>query len=140
MFNFIALFDSSSSFIFIILLFFLLIFSMTGRNKIDKSRIKKLPKKEFLDTKRMGTLVDIRKDKTADETKMVGAKLFPGKSGAKDSRIRKDIPIFIYDQNGKKAYSVAKEYVKNGATMVYYLDGGLNNYLGIDPKAKNKKD
>jgi len=136
MFNFLDSFFNSSSFIFILLLVLLLVFSMSGRKRIDKSRIKKLPKKEFLDTKRMGTLVDVRKDKTADETKMVGARLFPGKSGAKDARIRKDIPIFIYDQNGKRAYSVAKAYVKEGATMVYYLDGGLNNYLGIDPKAK----
>ena len=56
-------------------------------------------------------------------------KLIPNKSGAKSSQVRKDIPIFIYDENGKRALNIAKAYVKAGAEMVYYLKGGYQSFI-----------
>ncbi len=103
---------------------------LTKRGKVDKTKIQGLDVKEFMDTKRKGTLVDIRNAKAFELEKLVGAKNFPGGSGARSGMIRKDIPIFIYDQNGKSAYRVAKSYVRNGAIMVYYMKGGYDAYKG----------
>ena len=101
---------------------------LTKNGKVDKSKIAVLDYKEFMETKRKGTLVDIRRKDDFEKEKIVGAKNMPGRSGAKDSTIRKDIPIFIYDENGRNSYSVAKAYVKAGACMVYCLKNGYQSY------------
>ena len=46
-----------------------------------------------MDTKRKGTLIDCRKEKDFNESKIVGAKNYPGRSGAKSGQIRRDIPF-----------------------------------------------
>ena len=123
--------DSSFNPIYLIVAILLGLFVgllIAKNGKIDKTKIQGLNVKDFLDTKRKGTLVDCRKEELFKENKIVGAKNFPGKSGAKTSQVRKDIPIFIYDQNGKKAYSIAKKYVKYDAVMVYYMIGGFEEY------------
>ena len=97
-------------------------------NKVDKDKYQSLNYKDFMDMKRKGTLIDIRKKDLFEESKIVGAKNYPGKSGAKAS-VRRDIPIFIYDQDGRKAEGAAKAYVRSGAVMVYYLKGGFKQYL-----------
>ncbi len=101
----------------------------SSNKKVDMSKIAGLSKKDFLDTKRMGTLVDVRNEKLFEDGKIVGAKNLPNKSGAKSSQVRKDIPIFIYDENGKRALNIAKAYVKAGAEMVYYLKGGYQSFI-----------
>ena len=78
------------------------------------------------------------KNKETDESNIVGAKLCPGGSGAGSGQIRKDIPIFIYDQDGKKAYGIAKKYVRSGAVMVYYMKGGYNAYI-LEKEGKSVK-
>ena len=103
---------------------------LTKRGKVDKTKIQGLDVKEFMDTKRKGTLVDIRNAKSYEVEKLVGAKNCPSASGARSGLIRKDIPIFIYDQNGKSAYRVAKSYVRSGAIMVYFMKGGYDAYKG----------
>ena len=111
----------------------LLIGSLLSNNKkVDMSKIAGLSKKDFLDTKRKGTLVDVRNEQLYENGKIVGAKNLPKKSGAKSSLVRKDIPIFIYDQDGKKALNIAKANVKAGAEMVYYLKGGYIEYSRED--------
>lgn len=104
------------------------------RGNIDKTKISELSVDDFLNTMRKGTLVDTRKAELVEEGKILGAKSFPKKSGAGDSQIRKDIPIFLYDQNGKNVYSYAKSYVKNGAVMVYTLKGGYIEYMNKNNK------
>jgi len=102
---------------------------LTKRGKFDKEKVSGLKRKDFLDMKRKGTLIDCRSEEEFNESKMSGAKNFKGKSGAKSGAIRKDIPVFIYDKNGKRAYSIAKSYAMNGYVMIYYLEGGYQAYL-----------
>ncbi len=104
------------------------------RNDFDKSKIQQLSIDDFVNTMRKGTLIDARKHDLFEQGKILGARNYPGSSGAKDSTVRKDIPIFLYDQNGKQAYSYAKSYAKQNAVMVYILKGGYEAYL----ESKNK--
>lgn len=111
---------------------------LTKRGKVDKTKIQGLDVKEFMDTKRKGTLIDCRKEKDFNESKIVGAKNYPGRSGAKSGQIRRDIPIFIYDENGKRANGIAKSYVRSGAVMVYFIKGGYEQYIQ-EKEGKNVK-
>ena len=116
------------TYVFIAIVLGLLIGMIFSKNKVDKDKYQSLNYKDFMDMKRKGTLIDIRKKDLFEESKIVGAKNYPGKSGAKAS-VRRDIPIFIYDQDGRKAEGAAKAYVRSGAVMVYYLKGGFKQYL-----------
>lgn len=101
---------------------------ISKRGKVDKSKIATLKKDEFYETMRKGTLIDVRKKDAYENGKILGSRNYPGKSGAKNAAVRKDLPIFIYDDRGTgSAYQIAKAYVKAGAVMVYILSGG---YLG----------
>ena len=116
------------TYLFIAIVLGLLIGMIFSKNKVDKDKYQTLNYKDFMDMKRKGTLVDCRKKEQFENNKIVGAKNYPGKSGAK-SNIRRDIPIFIYDQDGRRAQGIAKAYVRGGAVMVYYLSGGFKTYL-----------
>ena len=109
----------------------------TNRNRWDKEKFVVLEPKEFLDTMRKGTLIDTRKEEVINEKgKIIGSRNFPGKSGATDSKVRKDIPIFIYDEKGASSLKgIAAKYIKNGAVIVYALKGGYEAYEEL----KNKK-
>ncbi len=125
----------------ITLIVMLAVMFIQKRAQYDKGRLSKLNRKDFLDTMRKGTLIDVRKPEQFKEDKILGAKNYPGKSGTREGSIRKDIPIFIYDQDGKRAASVGKEFVRNGATMVYILKGGFNVYKNpeLEVIKENKK-
>ncbi len=103
---------------------------ITNRNRWDKEKFVVLEPKEFLDTMRKGTLIDVRKEEIVNEKgKIIGSRHFPGKSGATDSKVRKDIPIFIYDEKGSSSLKgIAAKYIKNGAVIVYALKGGYEAY------------
>ena len=116
------------TYIFIAIVLGLLIGMIFSKNKVDKDKYQSLSYKDFMEMKRKGTLIDVRKKELFEENKIVGAKNYPGKSGAKAS-IRRDIPIFIYDQDGRRAEGCAKSYVRSGAVMVYFLKGGFKEYL-----------
>jgi len=123
------------SYLFIAVAIGLLFGLIISKNKqFDKSRLQFLDVKEFADTMRKGTLVDIRSEKEFDIDKIIGAKNFKGKSGASSSAVRKDIPIFLYDEKGSKVNSCAKSYVRKGAVMVYMLKGGFEAYKAYKDK------
>lgn len=122
--------DFNPSFLFIAIglgLLFGLI--LTKRGTVDKSKYQGLEVKEFCELMRKGTLIDIRGSKQySQDDKIVGAKNYANASGATSGLIRKDIPVYIYDQNGSRSQGVAKTYVRKGYVMVYFLKGGLNAY------------
>ena len=109
---------------------------ITNRNRWDKEKFVVLDTKEFLDTMRKGTLIDVRKEEEINKTgKIVGSRHFPGKSGATDARVRKDIPIFIYDQKGSSSLKgIAAKYIKNNAVIVYAMKGGYEAYEQLKSK------
>ncbi len=109
---------------------FLVMLLLSKRNRWDKDRLAYLDTQEFLDTMRKGSLVDTRKEEDIEKTgKIVGSRNFPGASGARDAKVRKDLPIFLYDQAGSnRLKGIAAKYIKNGAVMVYVLKGGYEEY------------
>ena len=109
---------------------FLVMLLLSKRNKWDKDKLATLDTQEFLDTMRKGSLIDVRKESEINETgKIVGSRNFPGASGANDAKVRKDLPIFLYDQSGSnRLKSIAAKYIRNGAVMVYILKGGYEEY------------
>ena len=110
---------------------------ITKNSKWDKNKLAVLEIKDFISTMRKGSLIDVRKESEVEKGKIVGARNFPGSSGAGDAKVRKDLPIFLYDDTGSsKMKSIASKYIKNGAVMVYVLRGGYNAYK--EYKEKNK--
>lgn len=109
---------------------------LTNRNRWDKDKFVTLDVKEFLDTMRKGSLIDTRKEDVVKEKgKIVGSRNFPGKSGAVEAKVRKDIPIFIYDEKGtSNLKGIAAKYIKNGAVIVYALKGGYEAYENYKAK------
>jgi len=95
----------------------------------DFSKISVLKRKDFIDNMRKGQLVDIRKSAEFEENKIKGARNFQKRQlTAKTSKLRKDKPVYLYCQNGKKSKKVAKSLIRKDYQLVYVLDGGLDAY------------
>lgn len=95
----------------------------------DFSRISILKRKDFVDNMRKGQLVDIRKKAEFEQDKIKGARNFtPGQMKAKISKLRKDQPVYLYCQNGKKSKRVSRDLIRKDYQQVYVLDGGLDSY------------
>ena len=112
---------------------------VSNRNKWDKTKLSVLNIEDFLNTMRKGSLIDVRKPEEFEKGKIVGARNFPRKSGATDGRVRKDLPIFIYDEAGSSSMrGIGAKYIKKGAVQVYILKGGYKAYL--ENKGMKKAD
>lgn len=102
---------------------------MMRNRDVDFSRISVLKREDFIGNMRKGQLVDIRKEKDFEEDKIKGARNFkPNQLTGKVSRIRKDQPVYLYCQNGKKSKRVAKSLIRKSYHLVYVLEGGLDSY------------
>lgn len=115
----------------------LLALLIMNRNKWDKEKLAMLDVKDFVEMMRKGSLIDTRKEEEIAATgKIIGSRNFPGKTGASEAKVRKDLPIFLYDQNGStsKMKSIGAKYIKNGAVMVYILKGGYQSFLEYKEK------
>jgi len=100
------------------------------RNKnIDYSRIHIINKEDFVQNMRKGQLIDIRKKDAFEQDKIKGARNFrPNEVTSKYSKLRKDLSIYVYCQNGKKSKRLSKKLAKANFKDVYILDGGFNAY------------
>src|SRR5574344_375203 len=88
---------------------------LSKRGKIDKGTMSSLFLDEFLSTMRKGTLVVCRKEDAYKKGKITVARNYPGRSGVKTSSLRKDVPSFIYDdQGGSHIEGIAKSYIRGG--------------------------
>ena len=102
---------------------------MMRNRDADFSRISILNREDFIGNMRKGQLVDIRKTAEYEEDRIKGARNFhPRQLTAKVSRLRKDQPVYLYCQNGKKSKRVAKNLIRKNYHLVYVLDGGLDAY------------
>ena len=78
---------------------------------------------------RKGQLIDVRKKDEFEQNKIIGARNFSSRQlSGKYSKLRKDLSIYIYCNNGKKSHRAAKKLTKNGYRNIYVLENGFNDY------------
>jgi len=104
---------------------------MNLKNKKTKSKsIHTIDTETFKNNMRKGQLIDVRKPKQFEEDKIKGARNFSPRylKNKNQTKIRKDIPLYLYCQNGNKSTRVAKKLVRKEFKDVYVLDGGFDKY------------
>lgn len=102
---------------------------IVSRKNIDHSSIHIINKKDFKDNMRKGQLIDVRKKEEFEQNKIKGARNFNSRQlSGKYSKLRKDLSIYIYCNNGKKSHRLAKKLTKNGYRNIYVLENGFSDY------------
>lgn len=90
-----------------------------------KRSAKMLTEEEFKETMRKAQVIDVREKDTFDAGHILGARSMPySMLKTTIGSLRKDQPVYLYDQ--KKALSIraANLLRKNGYTDIYILKGG----------------
>ena len=92
---------------------------------------KMLTEEEFKETMRKAQVIDVREKDTFDAGHILGARSMPySMLKTTIGSLRKDQPVYLYDQ--KKALSIraANLLRKNGYTDIYILKGGYDGWTG----------
>ncbi|MCF7926118.1 MAG: rhodanese-like domain-containing protein [Candidatus Izimaplasma sp.] len=99
------------------------------RNKnTDTSRIVLLNEEEFKNNMRKGQLIDIRKETHYKEGTIKGARNFkPKEMTSKYTKLRRDLPVYLFCNNGRKSKRIAKKLVRDNYKIVYVLKNGYKN-------------
>lgn len=96
-----------------------------------KRSAKMLTEEEFKETMRKAQVIDVREKDTFDAGHILGARSMPySMLKTTIGSLRKDQPVYLYDQ--KKALSIraANLLRKNGYTNIYILKGGYDGWTG----------
>ena len=96
-----------------------------------KRSAKMLTEEEFKETMRKAQVIDVRDKDTFDAGHILGARSMPySMLKTTIGSLRKDQPVYLYDQ--KKALSIraANLLRKNGYTDIYILKGGYDGWTG----------
>lgn len=96
-----------------------------------KRSAKMLTEEEFKETMRKAQVIDVREKDTFDAGHILGAHSMPySMLKTTIGSLRKDQPVYLYDQ--KKALSIraANLLRKNGYTDIYILKGGYDGWTG----------
>lgn len=96
-----------------------------------KRSAKMLTEEEFKETMRKAQVIDVREKDTFDAGHILGARSMPySMLKTTVGSLRKDQPVYLYDQ--KKALSIraANLLRKNGYTDIYILKGGYDGWTG----------
>ena len=108
------------------------------RREAKKSVIP-LSEKEFITNMRKGQLIDLRKKEEFENAHINGARNIPSAILARSTgKIRKDLPIYLYCEQGKRSKRAAFLLKSKGYENIYQLDGGLENWSGALKTKKNK--
>lgn len=99
---------------------------LTRNKNTDLSGVHVINKEDFTKNMRRGQLIDIRKKADFEKDKIKGARNFRMSSlTSKYSKIRKDLPVYLYCENGKYSKRAAKKLARSEYKSVYVLDGGF---------------
>ena len=104
-----------------------------------KRSAKMLTEEEFKETMRKAQVIDVREKDTFDAGHILGARSMPySMLKTTIGSLRKDQPVYLYDQ--KKALSIraANLLRKNGYTDIYILKGGYDGWTGTVKKRNSK--
>ncbi|EGO5241361.1 rhodanese-like domain-containing protein [Enterococcus faecalis] len=96
-----------------------------------KRSAKMLTEEEFKEKMRKAQVIDVREKDTFDAGHILGARSMPySMLKTTIGSLRKDQPVYLYDQ--KKALSIraANLLRKNGYTDIYILKGGYDGWTG----------
>ena len=96
-----------------------------------KRSAKMLTEEEFKETMSKAQVIDVREKDTFDAGHILGARSMPySMLKTTIGSLRKDQPVYLYDQ--KKALSIraANLLRKNGYTDIYILKGGYDGWTG----------
>ena len=96
-----------------------------------KRSAKMLTEEVFKETMRKAQVIDVREKDTFDAGHILGARSMPySMLKTTIGSLRKDQPVYLYDQ--KKALSIraANLLRKNGYTDIYILKGGYDGWTG----------
>ena len=95
-----------------------------------------LTEEEFSKDLRKVQLIDIREKDKFNHGHILGARNIPMSTfQMKKSGIRKDIPVYLYDQSGNTALRAARLLKKDGHTDINILKKGISQWKG---KIKSK--
>jgi len=89
-----------------------------------------LNEEEFTASMRKGQLIDLRSSAEYEKGHINGARNLPAPTIMKNhGKLRKDLPVYMYDAKGKNT-TLVNFLVSKGITEIYYLQGGLENFSG----------
>ncbi|MHC3377093.1 rhodanese-like domain-containing protein [Ligilactobacillus equi] len=92
---------------------------------------------EFKAGLRKGQVVDIRESADFEAGHILGARSMPYSQFALyENALRKDKPVYLYDQNRSLCVRIAKRLYKKGFNEIYILKGGYAKWDGKTKKAK----
>lgn len=95
-----------------------------------------LSEEEFSKDLRKVQLIDLREKDNYKHGHIMGARNMPMSTFTmKKGGIRKDIPVYLYDQNGRTALRAARMLKKDGHTDLNVLKQGIAKWTG---KIKSK--
>jgi rhodanese-related sulfurtransferase len=100
--------------------------------------VKSLNEEEFKKDLRKVQLIDLREKEKYEHGHIMGARNIPMMNfSMKMQGLRKDKPIYLYDQTGRLSIRAAKMLKKKGYTDVYMLKNGISKWTGkVKSKAK----
>lgn len=99
------------------------------RHAINTNERNTISYETFKQNMRKGQLVDIRKKDQFEKDRIKGARNFSVGflKNKHQSQVRKDKPVFLYCENGRKSSRAAKQLSKKGFQMIFVLEGGFQS-------------
>jgi rhodanese-related sulfurtransferase len=93
-------------------------------------KVNPLDPETFKNTMRKGQLIDLRSPKQYQDSHIKGARNFKLSVIKKDqSKVRKDLPVYLYDETPLKAKKAARRLGLNGYMNVFYLNAKAKEHL-----------
>lgn len=102
---------------------------------MTKMNAKVLEEDEFREGMRKAQVIDVREKDVFDGGHILGARSMPYTTLKQTmGSLRKDQPIYIYDQRKSLAVRTAHKLKKNGYENLYILKGGYDDWKGKTKK------
>lgn len=98
---------------------------------MGKRSAKVLTEEEFKEGMRKAQVIDVREKDDFNAGHILGARNIPFTVFAQSMNgLRKDQPIYLYDQTKTLSVRAASKLKKNGFTDIYVLKGGYQDWTG----------
>ena len=120
---------------FLIIILGILIYFI-GTYFYQKRYLTGLTQEEFIKGYRKAQLIDVREQNEYENGHILGARNIPlSQLKMRINEIRKDKPVYLYDQGVSRSARAAQQLYKHGCRDIYFLEGGFKKWSG---KVKRK--